>query len=68
MTATPIPSPCVKVCAVDGKTGLCLGCGRTLPEIGGWVKMGPEGRKSVTAELPSRIDHLRSLGKLGPVK
>jgi predicted Fe-S protein YdhL (DUF1289 family) len=63
MTSEPIKSPCVKVCAVDGQTGFCLGCGRTLPEIGAWVKMGAEARENVLACLPERIAHLQSLGK-----
>lgn len=63
-----IESPCIKVCAVDGETGQCLGCGRTLQEIGGWVGLGPDGRDAVMAELPERMEHLRSLGKLGPKK
>ena len=29
----PIATPCVKVCAVDGASGYCLGCRRTLAEI-----------------------------------
>ncbi|MFN7178096.1 DUF1289 domain-containing protein [Hyphomonas sp.] len=63
MTLEPIKSPCIKVCAVDGQTGFCLGCGRTLPEIGAWVKMGAEGRENVLIRLPERIAHLQSLGK-----
>lgn len=63
MTSEPIKSPCIKVCAVDGQTGFCLGCGRTLPEIGAWVKMGAEGRENVLIRLPERIAHLQSLGK-----
>ncbi|WOR16214.1 DUF1289 domain-containing protein [Hyphomonas sp. FCG-A18] len=68
MSIEAIKSPCIKVCAVDGETGQCLGCGRTLKEIGGWVQLGPEGREAVMAKLPERMDHLRALGKLGPVK
>ena len=64
--ATPlIKTPCTKVCAVDGQTGLCLGCGRTLREIGGWSKFTPDERESVMAELDARMDRLKSLGKLG---
>jgi len=63
MTTQAIKSPCIKVCAVDASTGLCLGCARTLKEIGGWVKMGAEGRDKVMTELPDRILHLESLGK-----
>ncbi len=63
MPVEPIKSPCIKVCAVDGKTGLCLGCGRTLPEIGSWVKMGAEAREQVLGLLPERIARLESMGK-----
>ena len=60
-----IVSPCIKVCAVDGSTGLCLGCGRSLPEIGGWVQLGEDGRDAVMQDLPNRMARLREMGKLG---
>lgn len=59
----PIKSPCIKVCAVDGETGYCLGCGRTLPEIGSWTRLTAAGRDDVMARLPARIDRLATLGK-----
>ncbi|WP_354404479.1 DUF1289 domain-containing protein [Methylobacterium radiotolerans] len=31
--------PCIGVCQWDGRTGWCLGCGRTVPEIRAWRKM-----------------------------
>lgn len=64
MTRPKIESPCIKVCAVDGQTGLCLGCGRSLKEIGGWMQLGDKGRAEVMQRLPDRLNHLRSLGKL----
>ncbi len=60
-----IESPCIKVCAVDGQTGQCLGCGRTLKEIGGWMQLGDAGRREVAASLPGRLTVLQALGKLG---
>ncbi|QBQ49810.1 DUF1289 domain-containing protein [Brevundimonas naejangsanensis] len=54
-----IASPCVMVCTVDGASGLCLGCLRTLQEIATWSRMTDEGRADVMADLPgrkSRID------------
>lgn len=56
MTAAPAPiaTPCVKVCVVDGESGLCLGCFRTLGEIGEWTKLAPERRAEIMDELPSR--------------
>ena len=64
MTRPNIQSPCIKVCAVDGETGLCLGCGRSLKEIGGWMQFDDAGRQAVMNTLLDRLDHLRSLGKL----
>lgn len=53
-----IATPCVKVCVVDGASGLCLGCLRTLGEIGGWSAMSDEERAAVMAALPGRADRL----------
>ena len=50
----PIVTPCIKVCVVDGESGLCLGCHRTLPEIAGWVRLDDDRRAEIMAELPSR--------------
>ncbi|MBC6980988.1 DUF1289 domain-containing protein [Caulobacter sp. 17J80-11] len=60
----PIVTPCVKVCAVDGESGLCLGCFRTLPEIAGWAKLTAERRAEIMAELPARRSRIdpRKLG------
>ena len=55
----PVVTPCIKVCVVDGPTGLCLGCFRTLPEIAGWGALDEARRAEIMAELPerrSRID------------
>lgn len=49
-----IATPCVKVCVVDGATGLCLGCFRTLQEIAGWGRLDDAERARVMAELPGR--------------
>jgi hypothetical protein len=54
-TASPVQSPCVKVCTLDASTGVCLGCGRTLDEIAGWMRMSSEERSRVMARLPSRL-------------
>lgn len=64
MNRPKIESPCIKVCAVDGQTGLCLGCGRSLKEIGGWMQFDDAGRRAVMDTLPERLDYLREIGKL----
>jgi len=50
----PIATPCIKVCYVDGKSGLCLGCFRTLPEIARWGRLTDAERDAVMAQLPGR--------------
>lgn len=52
---TAIESPCILVCVIDRQTGYCFGCGRTQDEIGAWLSMTPEIRRSVMAELPHRL-------------
>ncbi|MCI3133405.1 DUF1289 domain-containing protein [Phenylobacterium aquaticum] len=55
----PIKTPCIKVCVVDGESGLCMGCYRKLNEVAGWTKLTPEEREAVMAELPSRRSLIR---------
>jgi predicted Fe-S protein YdhL (DUF1289 family) len=50
----PIATPCVQVCIVDGESGLCLGCYRTLPEIGGWSRFTDAERATIMAGLLAR--------------
>ena len=50
----PVVTPCIKVCVVDGPTGLCLGCFRTLGEIAGWSALDEARRAEIMAELPER--------------
>jgi predicted Fe-S protein YdhL (DUF1289 family) len=53
-----IATPCIKVCTVDGASGLCLGCLRTLGEIAGWASLTDAERARILAELPGRVDRL----------
>jgi len=55
MPETPISTPCIKVCAVSGQTGLCIGCGRTLAEIASWATLTETQRQTLMAELPARM-------------
>lgn len=55
MTDAPVSTPCIKVCAVSGQTGLCIGCGRTLAEIAGWGAMDETRRLAIMAQLPARL-------------
>lgn len=53
-----IATPCVKVCVVDGASGHCLGCWRTLSEIADWTRMTEAERAAIMAELPDREGRL----------
>ena len=66
MNLAPITTPGVKVCVVDGESGLCLGCFRTLEEIAGWSRLTPERRDAVMSELPDRRRRIDP-AKLGEV-
>ena len=50
----PIATPCVQVCVVDGHSGFCLGCGRTLGEIARWSRLTDGERHNIMRELPGR--------------
>ncbi len=50
-----IESPCVKICVMHPRAGLCVGCYRTLDEIAGWGTMPAEARRAVMDALPDRI-------------
>jgi predicted Fe-S protein YdhL (DUF1289 family) len=47
-------TPCVKVCILDARSGLCLGCGRTLDQIARWAGMSDAERARIMAELAQR--------------
>jgi predicted Fe-S protein YdhL (DUF1289 family) len=55
MTAAPaVESPCIKVCIVDGRSGFCLGCLRTLPEIARWSRLSADEQRAIVALAASR--------------
>ncbi|KRB60272.1 hypothetical protein ASE04_24690 [Rhizobium sp. Root708] len=48
-------TPCINVCSIDPANGFCVGCGRTLGEIAGWMSLSEEQRNTVMALLPDRL-------------
>jgi uncharacterized protein len=50
-----IESPCIKICTLEARSGLCLGCGRTVDEIARWTAMSAAERDRVMSELPWRL-------------
>ncbi|HYQ99416.1 MAG TPA: DUF1289 domain-containing protein [Casimicrobiaceae bacterium] len=49
-----VVSPCVSICEMEPRTGLCRGCFRTLDEIAAWSVLGDDARRAVMAALPAR--------------
>lgn len=50
----PIQSPCNKVCTVDGDSGLCIGCFRSIEEVATWAVISPAQRKDIMRTLRAR--------------
>ena len=63
----PIKTPCIKVCVVDGESGLCLGCYRTLHEVATWGRLTEAERDAIMGELAGRRGRIRpeKLGLIG---
>ncbi|WP_416378998.1 DUF1289 domain-containing protein [Bosea sp. (in: a-proteobacteria)] len=59
---TAISSPCIKLCQLDPATRLCLGCGRSLNEIGRWSNLSEAERRAIMTELPARLGARKSVG------
>jgi hypothetical protein len=50
-----VMSPCIGICTIDRKgSNLCLGCKRTVAEIGRWQMMEDPERQKVIDDLPHR--------------
>lgn len=47
-------SPCVAICRIDDKTGLCIGCFRNIDEIRDWIIMLPDERQRVLSSVAER--------------
>jgi len=65
MSAPTISTPCVKVCVIDPRSALCVGCGRTVAEIAAWTAMSEAERGAVMAGLGERLAWARSRASRG---
>ena len=50
----PPKSPCVDICRMDAARQLCIGCLRTIDEIGGWSGFSDERKRQVLAAVAAR--------------
>ena len=53
-----VVSPCTRLCAIDHASRLCAGCGRTMEEIGNWLRYDDARRRAIMAALPARLSSL----------
>ena len=60
-----IESPCIKLCVIDPATRHCMGCHRTIDEIGAWSRLTPEDRRRVMDALPARAAAAKPVRKGG---
>ena len=54
-----IESPCIKLCSIHPQERICIGCLRSMEEIGTWSQLSAEDRRTIMAELPSRAPRLK---------
>ena len=50
----PLPTPCTGVCVMDGRTGFCQGCLRTIEEIAEWGSASEARKRQVWIMLEQR--------------
>ena len=51
-------TPCQKVCKLNPKTNICIGCGRTLEEITNWFNYTDEQRLIVLDRLYNETNYV----------
>ena len=56
-------TPCIGVCTIEPRSGLCLGCGRTLPEVARWGRISEEERLAIMTTLSARLAKLDAATK-----
>jgi predicted Fe-S protein YdhL (DUF1289 family) len=55
-----VPSPCVSVCVMDPQAEVCVGCWRSLQEIGAWSRLPDEAKRQVWQRIAQRLKGLDS--------
>jgi uncharacterized protein len=50
----------VKICVLDPQHKLCLGCGRSMAEIGGWLRFSDQERREVKKQLGARLKTMKA--------
>lgn len=58
-----VASPCISVCTMDRTRGLCIGCLRTIQEIGAWRSMSLAEKRATVAACEARAKTIAPRGK-----
>ncbi|MCP3722333.1 DUF1289 domain-containing protein [Paraburkholderia sp. CNPSo 3272] len=53
-TVAPPPSPCINICRMDARSGLCEGCLRTIDEIANWSTFDDDAKRAVWDAIETR--------------
>jgi uncharacterized protein len=54
MSPAAVASPCIDICRMDPRSGLCEGCLRTLDEIAAWGTLSDAAKRAVWQRLELR--------------
>jgi predicted Fe-S protein YdhL (DUF1289 family) len=57
-TRSAAPSPCISVCQMDERSGLCEGCQRDITEIVAWGSASESARRTIWRAINERRDAL----------
>jgi len=49
-----VTSPCINICRMNGQTGLCEGCFRSLDEIASWSRHGDSEKRRILDAVAQR--------------
>jgi predicted Fe-S protein YdhL (DUF1289 family) len=50
-----VESNCVKLCKLDARKEFCIGCGRSLRDIGDWAKATNDQRRDIISRAEKRV-------------
>jgi predicted Fe-S protein YdhL (DUF1289 family) len=59
-TFATTPSPCNKICTLN-PDDICVGCGRSRAEIGGWSQFSEADKKRVATAAKARLEKMGGL-------
>lgn len=55
-----IDSPCTRICTLHPSMDICIGCGRTLAEIGRWSALSSQDRLALMEVVRERLAKLQA--------